>query len=192
MPAVTITFSLSTNNSGTQVLYSVANSAPLGARAANANAAGDVSIEVTVPDVTAPVVYRFTLPDGQYFHLPVTSTDTTQALGDLAIYPGGVPQGLEDITALISQIIAPAAQPTAFADITGQPTDNTNLAAALDAKAPSAGPQFTGAVDAAAADSFALPPVTTINAESANQLISVGPADSGGTGFRLLRIPNVS
>lgn len=132
MPQVTISLTIGSLNAGRQVKYSVANSLTPAEVFVQADSVGAVSVLVDVPDVA--LVYKFTLPDGQYFHLPVLSTDTILALGTIPIYRNGVPQGLEDITALISQRIAPAAQPTAFADITGQPTDNTNLAAVLALK----------------------------------------------------------
>ncbi len=97
MPA-TINLTLGNLNAGRQVKYSVANSRTPAENFAQADADGDVSFDA---NNASSVVFLVTLPDGQYFHLPVQQSDTTIDLGTIPIYPQGVPPGLEDITALI-------------------------------------------------------------------------------------------
>lgn len=121
MPA-TISFSLSTNNAGTQVKYSNAASRTPAEQFANADGSGDVSFSVSN---AVNVMFVITLPDGQFFRLPVLTTTSAIDITDaIAIYPQGVPPGLEDITALIAaQASSGGSIPTYVASLSQTGTD---------------------------------------------------------------------
>ncbi len=102
MPAV-ITFTLSTNDAGTQVKYSSANVGTPAEQFVNADAAGLVTLNL---GNAVQISYLVTLPDGQFAYIPITPDVTTVSVGTIPIYPDGVSPNLRDITSLFVNAIA--------------------------------------------------------------------------------------
>lgn len=90
-------------------------------------------VTATLVRFNIPIYYRVDLPDKRFFNIVVNEDDATITLGDIMVYHSPVPENQRDITYHATQLrmVGGAA---AFSGLTGQPTDNTNLAAALAAK----------------------------------------------------------